>query len=47
MNNDTLKMLEEFNRYFTSGNDVDVPARVSVSRDEWRELYSALKAQNT
>lgn len=47
MNNDTLKLLEEFNRYFISSNDVDVPARVSVSRDEWRQLYKSLKEQNT
>ena len=47
MNNDSVKLLEEFNRYFTSGNDVDVPARISVSRDEWRQLYKSLKEQNT
>lgn len=47
MTNNTMKLLEEFNRYFTSGNDVDVPARISVSRDEWRQLYKSLKEQNT
>lgn len=36
------ELLAEFNRYFTSGNGVDVPERVSVSRDEWRRLFSAL-----
>lgn len=38
----TNKLLADFNRYFTSGNDVDVPERVSVPRDEWRELHAAL-----
>ena len=47
MTNNTMKLLEEFNRYFTSSNDVDVPARISVSRDEWRQLYKSLKEQNT
>ena len=39
----TLKLANEFNRYFTSGNDVDVPAKVQVPRDEWRELYKSIK----
>ena len=38
-----LKTLaDEFNRYFTSANGVDVGERVNVSRDEWRTLYAAL-----
>lgn len=36
------KLLADFNRYFTSANGVDVPERVSVSRDEWRVLFEAL-----
>lgn len=36
------KLLADFNRYFTSSNGVDVPERVSVSRDEWRVLFEAL-----
>ena len=39
----TLKLANEFNRYFTSSNDVDVPAKVQVPRDEWRELYKSIK----
>jgi len=35
----------DFNRYFTSANGVDVPARVSVPRDEWRAVYAALSAE--
>lgn len=38
------KLAAEFNRYFTSSNGVDVPERVCVSRDEWRQLYAALHA---
>lgn len=41
----TLKLASEFNRYFTSSNGVDVPERVSVSRDEWRQLFAALSQQ--
>ncbi len=37
------KLAAEFNRYFTSANGVDVPAKVSVSRDEWRELFAAIQ----
>ena len=40
-----LKLAAEFNRYFTSSNGVDVPERVSVSRDEWRQLHAALQAE--
>lgn len=36
-------LIEEFNRYFTSMNGVDVPQRVSVPRDEWRALHAAIK----
>lgn len=43
----TLKLASEFNRYFTSSNGVDVPERVSVSRDEWRQLFAALSQQPT
>lgn len=39
------KLLADFNRYFTSSNGVDVPARVSVPRDEWRALFAALSEQ--
>lgn len=37
------KLAAEFNRYFTSSNGVDVPAKVSVSRDEWRALFTAIQ----
>ena len=40
-----LKLAAEFDRYFTSFNGVDVPERVSVSRDEWRQLHAALQAE--
>jgi len=36
------KLLEEFNAYFTSANDVDMPERVSVPVAEWRKLYESL-----
>lgn len=36
--------LDEFNRYFTSANGVDVGERVSVPRDEWRKLYDSLRS---
>lgn len=42
---DVLKLAAEFNRRFTSSNGVDVPERVSVSRDEWRQLFAALSRQ--
>lgn len=45
MTTQTQKLADEFNRYFTSANDVDVSARVSVSRDEWRELYALIKVR--
>lgn len=35
-------LVKEFDRYFTSTNGVDVPARVSVPRDEWRTLRQAI-----
>jgi hypothetical protein len=40
---EAMKLAAEFNRYFTSGNGVDVPAKVSVSRDEWRALLTAIQ----
>lgn len=43
MSIEVMKLAAEFNRYFTSGNGVDVPARVSVSRDEWRALFDAIQ----
>lgn len=43
--NHALKLAAEFNRYFTSSNGVDVPERVSVSRDEWRRLHAAQQAE--
>jgi hypothetical protein len=42
MSTEALKQAAEFNRYFTSANGVDVGARVSVPRDEWRTLYADL-----
>lgn len=45
MSIETMKLAAEFNRYFTSANGVDVPERVSVSRDEWRQLFAALSQQ--
>lgn len=41
--NNALKLAADFNRYFTSSNGIDVPERVSVSRDEWRQLHAALR----
>ena len=41
----TVKLAAEFNRHFTSMNGVDVPERVSVPREEWRELFAALAEQ--
>lgn len=40
---EAIKLAAEFNRYFTSANGVDVPAKVSVSRDEWRALFTAIQ----
>ena len=40
-----LSALAEFNRYFTSANGVDVSARISVPRDEWRALHAAILAK--
>lgn len=40
---DALRLAAEMNRYFTSANDIDVPARISIPRDEWRQLYAAMK----
>ena len=45
MSIEAMKLAAEFNRYFTSGNGVDVPERVSVSRDEWRQLHAALQSE--
>ena len=42
MSTEVMKLATEFNRYFVSMNGVDVPERVSVSRDEWRSLFAAL-----
>lgn len=39
----TLKLAQEFNRYFTSSNSVDVSLRITVNRDEWRQLYQSLR----
>lgn len=41
----TMKLAADFNRYFTSSNGIDVPERVSVSRDEWRQLHAALQSE--
>lgn len=43
MSIEAMKLAAEFNRYFTSANGVDVPAKVSVSRDEWRALFTAIQ----
>lgn len=43
MSIEAMKLAAEFNRYFTSTNGVDVPAKVSVSRDEWRALFTAIQ----
>ena len=43
MSIEAMKLAAEFSRYFTSGNGVDVPAKVSVSRDEWRALFAAIQ----
>lgn len=43
MSIEAIKLAAEFNRYFTSANGVDVPAKVSVSRDEWRALFTAIQ----
>ena len=40
---DPTKLAEEFNKRFTSMNGIDVPERVSVPREEWRNLYGAIK----
>ena len=37
-----LKLAQEFNKYFNSSNGVDVSARITVSRDEWRELFNEI-----
>jgi hypothetical protein len=34
---------DEFNRYFTSMNNVDVSQKVTVDRDEWRSLYASIR----
>jgi hypothetical protein len=40
---EVLKLAAEFDKRFTSMNGVDVPERVSVPRDEWRALHTAIK----
>jgi hypothetical protein len=40
---EALKLAAEFDKRFTSMNGVDVPERVSVPRDEWRALHTAIK----
>jgi hypothetical protein len=42
-NDEALDLAAEFDKRFTSMNGVDVPERVSVSRDEWRALHDAIK----
>lgn len=42
-NEHITKAIDDFNRYFTSLNGVDVDARVSVPRDEWRALFALLR----
>lgn len=49
-----LKLAQEFNKYFISSNGIDVSSRITVSRDEWRELFKEIvylnnlsEAQNT
>lgn len=37
-----LKLAHEFNKYFTSSNRIDVSSRITVSRDEWRELFKEI-----
>lgn len=37
-----LKLAQEFNKYFISSNGIDVSARITVSRDEWRELFNEI-----
>jgi hypothetical protein len=37
------KVIADFNRYFTSANNIDVPARTTVQRDEWRSVLSCLQ----
>lgn len=39
---DVKKLIAEFDRYFTSANSIDVDARISVPRDEWRALRAAM-----
>jgi hypothetical protein len=40
---EALKLAAEFDKRFTSMNGIDVPERVSVPRDEWRALHTAIK----
>jgi hypothetical protein len=40
---EALKLAAEFDKRFTSMNGVDVPERVSVPRDEWRALHTAIQ----
>ena len=43
MKDEVLKLAAEFDKRFTSMNGVDVPEKISVPRDEWRALHSAIK----
>jgi len=43
MKDEALKLAAEFDKRFTSMNGVDVPEKISVPRDEWRALHSAIK----
>lgn len=39
---EALALLNKFDQYFTSMNGVDVDARISVPRDEWRALKAVV-----
>lgn len=41
---EALRAIKEFNRSFTSMNGIDVDARITVSRDEWRALQAKVIA---
>lgn len=41
---EALRLIWDFNRYFTSSNGIDVPDRISVPRDEWRKVRDAVCA---
>ena len=44
---EALRLMWAFNQYFASANDVDVPERITVKRDEWRALRYAMVAALT